>query len=221
MIKFKRIIAPLIYAILILLLVNACVSNNNIKDDIQSTAMTSIVQTQTTQPTRTPTFTVTIQAIATYSSLPPATQFPIAIITPDIEHVKRWKEYQSELAKLVLSHPGGEYSLYEYALCEWDILGNEGDKLYVWAECGYDAWGNGPAVIYLDADSSIKDVEYAFPQYGRDEVIKKLFTPDVQVKIYMYFSSSRSREMVEHINYRFLHPEEPPLIVLLNLSVNP
>lgn len=223
MIKSKQIKIFFITIILVLLFVNSCVSNKP-NQDIQSTAMafvqTSIVQTQTAQPTITLNFTATATMVIPTTS-PLSTQPPIFIITPNAVQVERWREYQTELAKLVLSHQGAEYPFYESALCEWDILGQSDQKIYVWAECAGNSWGRGPAVVYLEADGSIKNVDYAFPGYGRDDVIQKLFPVDVQSKIYLYFSSFRSQEMVEHIEYRYLHPEEPPLIVLLNPLITP
>lgn len=207
---------------LLCLFLFACISNPQISGETSSTAIafvqTSIFLTQTITPTS---FLTPIVTIESPTLIPTPTQNSILIITPDASQVKKWKEYQSELAKLVLSHPGGEYPFYEDTLCEWDILGHDDGKLYVWAECAYNAWGRGPAVIYVETDGSIKGVEYAFPGYGRDNVIKELFPLDVQLKIYSYFSSARSQEMIEHIKYRFMHPEEPPLIVLLNPSTTP
>lgn len=203
---------------LLVIFLSACVSAQpdiHTQNTAMAIAQTSIVQTKTALPTITSIFTPTAPVIVpTYSPYP--TQTPIFIITPNAIQVKRWKEYQNELAKLVLSHPGGEYLFYESALCEWDILGYEDEKLFVWAECAYDIWGRGPAVIFLETNGSIKDVEYAFSGYGRNTVIEDLFPPEIQVKIYSYFSSARSQEMIEHIKYRFSYPDEPPLIVLLN-----
>ena len=147
---------------------------------------------------------------------PLATQPTIPILTPHAIQVERWKEYEDELAKLVLAnHSSQEFPFYESALCEWDILGRSGQDIYVWAECAAPgSGGRGPAVIYLEEDGSIRDVIYAFPSPSRDVTISRLFPEDIQAKIYTYFSSERSQEMGRHLMYRLTHPEEPPLIVL-------
>src|SRR5688500_3590697 len=83
-------------------------------------------------PTSTPA-TIFIPAIVTPSPLP--TEPIIPILTPDAIQVEKWKEYEGELAKLVLSDSGAEFPRYKDALCEWDILGRAGDEVYVWAQC--------------------------------------------------------------------------------------
>jgi len=163
-------------------------------------------------PTSVPTSTLIPVAI-TPSPLP--TEPTIPILTPDAIQVERWKEYEDELAKLVLSDSGIEFPLYRDALCEWDILGRAGDEVYVWAQCFVPGTGGrGPALIYVETDGSIRHVRYAFPSSSRDVTIRKLFPADVQAKIYLYFSSEKSQEMGRHLIYRLTHPEEPPLIIL-------
>ena len=103
------------------------------------------------------------------------------------------------------------------ALCEWDILGRSGQEMYVWAVCA-SIWGNGirPAVIYLDADSSIRDVKVA--GYKGQFYDLELFPADVREKLNIYifppYSGGRPSELGQHLEYRLTHPEEPPLIVL-------
>ena len=61
----------------------------------------------------------------------------ISVLTPDAVQVERWKEYQTELEKLVLAqHSSQKIPFDETALCEWDILGRSGQEVYVWAMCG-------------------------------------------------------------------------------------
>jgi len=165
-------------------------------------------------PTPVPTSTF-IAIIIVPSPSPLPTQPIVPVITPDAVQVEIWKEYQTELAKLVLSDSGAEFPFYKDALCEWDILGQSGEEVYVWADCFVPGTGGrGPAVIYLGTDGSIRDVKYAFPSSSRDVTISGLFPADVQAKIYTYFSSERPQEMGRHLIYRLTHPEEPPLIIL-------
>lgn len=174
-------------------------------------------------PTETPIQTVVSPTPIPTSTLIPATEFStplppqptIAFITPDASQVERWKEYEDELAKLVLSNSGADFPRYEDALCEWDVLGRSGQDIYVWAECSVPgSGGRGPAVIYLEEDGSIRDVKYAFPSPSRDVAISRLFPEDIQAKIYTYFSSEWQQELQRHLTYRLTHPEEPPLVIL-------
>lgn len=190
----------------------ACKPSQAIPVDAQNTAMvavqTYIALTQTAQPTGTPTFvTVTPSPIPT---LPPP-----PLITPDAVQVERWKEYQSALAEkfIPVSFP------IELVLCEWDILGQTEQELYVWAVCvapGYEAMR--PAVIYLGGDGSIQKVEA--PIYGSkwDSDIRMMFPEDVREKIYSEDFFQRSMELKKHIEWRQTHLGEPPLIIV---SVSP
>jgi hypothetical protein len=179
---------------------------------------TTPVPTETPIPTFTPvppTSTPTLDFALVPATIMP-TQTPIPFITPDAIQVERWKEYQAELAKLVLAnHSSQKFPFYKTALCEWDILGRSNQEVYVWAECTFPGTsGRGPAVIYLEVNGSIRDVKYAFPGPSRDVTISRLFPEDIQAKIYAYFSSAWSKELGRHLTYRLTHPEEPPLIVL-------
>ena len=169
-----------------------------------------------------PTPIITLTPIpATEFSTPLPTQPTIAFITPDAIQIERWREYEDELAKLVLSNSGAEYPRYEDALCEWDVLGRDGQDIYVWAECTAGSGvGRGPAVVYLEQDGSIRDVKYAFPSPSRDVTISRLFPEDIQAKIYTYFSSEWSRELQRHLAYRLTHPEVPPLIILSGMPTS-
>jgi len=141
-----------------------------------------------------------------------------AVITPDAIQVEKWKEYQAELAKAVICDSGHDCPNYEYALCEWDILGQSGQEVYVWAICYAPHAGNRkPAVIHLEADGSIRNVEVA--GYKGLFYDLELFPLDVQEKITLYYSSSctycgRPEVLRIHLQYRQTHPGEPPLIIL-------
>ena len=163
----------------------------------------------------TPIPTATLLPI-TFIPTPLPTELTIPVLTPDAIQVERWKEYQTELAKLVLAqHSSQEIPFDETALCEWDILGRSGQEVYVWAICGTsNSGGTKPAVIYLETDGSIQDVKVPFHGSSWDSRIQELFPEDIQGKIYLYASSERSLELGKHYIYRQTHPETPPLIVL-------
>lgn len=172
-------------------------------------------------PTITPTATF---AISTPSPYP--TQPPIPIMTPDAIQVERWKEYQAELAKVITCDSGHDCPNYEHALCEWDILGRADRDVYVWALC--DALGASnrkPALIHLNEDGSIRNVEVPINGPSWDSDILRLFPADVREKVDSYFSSyysfnsGRANELRIHLLYRQTHPEEPPLIVLSAMPI--
>jgi hypothetical protein len=209
--------------IVFLALLTACGNNSQAAEmtKIQNTANTAawtyVALTQTAMPTATPppsTFTPTALPTPTTTPSPEPIQPPVPILTPDAIQVERWREYQTELAKLVLSDSGVANPIYADALCEWDILGRSGQEVYVWAVCGnFNSRGEGPAVIYLETDGSIQKViaaGFKGLNYNLD-----LFPVDVQAKINLYlYGSERAGKMRTYLEYRLTHPEEPPLIVL-------
>lgn len=161
-------------------------------------------------PTLIPTATL-IPITVTPSPLP--TQPRIPVITPDAIQVERWKEYEDVLVQSILP----TYS-FENILCEWDILAQSGQEVYVWAVCAspnVSDWR--PAVLHLEADGSVHSVE--IPKRGSTSDINRMFPEEAQVKFSLYTGGSlfdgRLKEMLNHLNYRETYPEEPPLIVLL------
>ena len=149
----------------------------------------------------------------TFTLSPLPTQPKIPVITPDTIQVERWKEYEDALVQSILP----TYSL-ESILCEWDILAQSGQEVYVWAVCASSNVSDWrPAVIHLAADGSVHGVE--IPKRGSTSDINKMFPEEAQMKFSLYTGSSlfdgRLKEMLNHLNYRETHPEEPPLIVLL------
>ena len=166
-----------------------------------------------------PLIIISAMPTSTPATTPTATQPTVPILTPDAIQVERWKEYQTELAKLVLSDSGVANPIYADALCEWDILGRSGQEVYVWAVCvTSNSGGKGPVVIYLETDGSIQKVIAAGFKglfYNLD-----LFPVDVQAKINLYaYGSGRADEMGTHLGYRLTHPEEPPLVVLSSTPI--
>jgi hypothetical protein len=128
------------------------------------------------------------------------------LITLDGIQVERWKEYQTALAKSVLADLPPEE-----VLCEWEILGRSGSDVYVWAVCrGKVGGGSVPAILHLETDGNIKSVERAL-NWSAD--IPRLFPPDV-IEKFAHYQAGRAGELIEHIEWRRTHPEEPPLIIL-------
>jgi hypothetical protein len=115
--------------------------------------------------------------------------------------VELWKEYQTELAKALFTYnpaiPQAIFGPDEYkdALCEWDILEQSGQEMYVWAECASadDLRGSisNPAVIYLEPDGSIREVKVPNEEINRNSQLPiydlHLFSIDVQEKLCLYY----------------------------------
>ena len=137
----------------------------------------------------------------------------IPIITPDALQVASWKQYQTALAKSLLRGTPPET-----ILCEWDILGQANQEVYVWAICHAPETGDrNPAVIHLNTDGSIKYAENPGHGSTMEANIQKMFPIEIQKKFDYYLSSffsGRSHAMILHNHYRQTHPDEPPLIVL-------
>jgi hypothetical protein len=145
------------------------------------------------------------------SYIPVATPIPTPlsapILTPDAIQVERWQEYQTELAKTIFPNDPPEWFL-----CEWVILGRSDPKVYAWAVCGIGIrTGSVPVVISLNPDGSIQNVEK--PKSWTVENIEKMFPEDVRNK-FNYMESGETQKMLEHLDWRWLHTGEPPLIIL-------
>ena len=110
-------------------------------------------------------------------------------------------------------------ALPDKVLCEWELSGQSGQEVYVWAVCKettpvaeisqyFFPVASVPAVIYLGADGTVQNVE--IPEYGSNYLsdIRRMFPLDVQKRI------ADIGKMEDHIEWRRIHPEEPPLIVL-------
>jgi len=178
-----------------------------------ATILTSCALTPTETPTPTvtstpgpPTPTTALEVVFTMTPSPMPVRPTIVVITPDSAQLGRWKEYQGSLAESF------SFSQSELALCEWDILGQSNQEVYVWAVC--EGLGGSsvstPAVIHLRADGSIQNVEN--PKHWSSD-ISKMFPTDIQQK-FDYYRFGRANELLAHIAWRRTHLEEPPLIVL-------
>lgn len=161
-------------------------------------------------------------ASLTMAPTPLPTSFVIPVLTPDAIQVERWKEYQTALAKALLSDMQYMKSGYDYSLvtCEWDILGRSGQKVYVWAMCqGPNAGDTLPALLHLAPDGSIRSVEVPQRSSKWEPDMRRLFPAEIREKIAEYYAQwstfyGRDEELRGHLQYRFTHPEVPPLCIL-------
>jgi len=164
-------------------------------------AQTAVLPTLKPNPTATVIF-----AIPTPSLIP--TQPPVPILTPDAIQVQRWREYQTELAKALFAashNPEGGFDpeAYKTALCEWDILGQESQTVFVFVTCvGNFVPGEAlidhvgarpsPAVIFLELDGSVQNV--VIPDFKYDSSLSQfydlnLFPLETREKLCMYYFS--------------------------------
>lgn len=178
---------------------------------------TTPAPTETSIPTFTPVPPTTTPALEI--TLIPATvmptQPPPPILTPDAIQVERWKEYEDALAMKLLP----PNSLRGEVLCEWELLGQSDQEIYVWAFCQSPPYvaelrpsiASMPAVIHFGNGGTVQNVEIpgSGTAYARD--IREMFPPDVQEIIFRH--SEDTAAMEAHINSRRENPN-PPSIVL-------
>jgi hypothetical protein len=129
----------------------------------------------------------------------------------------RWMLYEDALAARLLSIPLERGAGY----CEWEILGQEGQEVYLWAICQVaddpdGAATSAPVVVTLANYGGIERVD--MPRdgtlYGED--IRAMFPKELQNII---FDQNVDVEgMWAHIQSRHANPE-PPLIVLSGMPL--
>jgi hypothetical protein len=161
----------------------------------------------TSIPTSLPTPT---EATVPTSTLTPV---PLTSIATTIIKVDSWKEYENALALEILQTSD--------ALCEWNILGQENQDVYVWAMCQITNLEIGsaasvPAVIHLGNNGSIEKVQIPRDgtQYGID--IRKMFPKELHDKIFE--QSAGIDALWSHLELRQKN-HEPPLNVLSGVSL--
>jgi len=139
---------------------------------------------------------------------------PTPVYTQAIEKpIDRWMLYEDALAAAIL--------LVDESYCEWEILGQDGQEVYLWAICQVAGDPNGhaaslPVVITLSGDGMIDEVE--IPRdgtlYGED--IRTMFPKKMQSII--FDQAVDVKGMWAHIQSRHANPE-PPLIALENFPL--
>jgi hypothetical protein len=129
----------------------------------------------------------------------------------------RWQLYQRALADVLLGPPGRTVPdlSQDRGLCEWVILGQQGNDVYVWAVCQVEASSSGaatsaPAVIRLAGDGGLSEV--VMPEEGWGN-IDALFPEGLLDGIYDSATAGLPDAM-RHIDLRRGDPSIPPQIVL-------
>lgn len=217
-------------AILFLLLLVACNTGNSQTSEppqaaqptdaaiaTRMDATSTVVHTASLPiPTDIPTIANTPTSTVTPFLLTPS-PWPIAsfIITPNADQLARWQEYEKALATAIFpSHTITD------VICEWEILKQLEQRVYVWAICsGYyspdkASTASLPAVINLYVDASIQSVKTTENTPGSySDALQELFPMDVQEK-FKHYRFGGAKIMFTHIGTRRTTPS-PPLFVLL------
>ena len=143
-----------------------------------------------------------------------ASTTPIVSSTPELP---RWKLYERALAFILLGPPGPTRAdlSQDHGLCEWVILGQRGNEVYVWALCQVEASATGaatsaPAVIHLSGAGAISEV--VMPNEGWSNV-HELFPAGLLDGI-QDAASAGLPDGMDHIDLRRHDPSIPPQIVL-------
>lgn len=161
-----------------------------------------------------------------YSTLVPATPtnvLPVQSLyisfTASPEQIIKWREYEYALAsRLLFLHPP------EDIICEWEILGQVDEEIYVWAYClglppsgmseNYAPAASIPAVIHINLGGSIQSVELPRDQWDSyAEGIQNIFPNDLHEKIFK--QEINITELISHAKLRRANPS-PPLIIQLS-----
>ena len=157
--------------------------------------------TATLIPTLIPTITVT--------STPTKFSYP----TPPLD-TPRWVLYERALSYIFLGPAGitiPDMST-DNGLCEWEIMGQKGNEVYVYATCQVHnpngTGSGGPAVIRLGKDGTILEVEMPNEGWGN---LKELFPQDIVTLILK--NDFHGRQTWDRIQQRQKDSSILPLIV--------
>ncbi|MCD4671180.1 MAG: hypothetical protein K8R77_00820, partial [Anaerolineaceae bacterium] len=172
---------------------------------------TSMVFSADFTPTETKISTVTNADTVTPVLLTPSPSSTISVyITPNADQLARWQEYEKALAKKIIPSP-----IPENVLCEWVILGQSENEVYLWAFCQLPGeiptGASVPAVVYLGTDGVVQSVEIPGDGSLYPVDVHRLFPANIQEIIFAHLIDVRKME--EHIAYRMKNPE-PPLLIL-------
>ncbi|CAG0935686.1 hypothetical protein TFLX_04535 [Thermoflexales bacterium] len=121
-----------------------------------------------------------------------------------------WTQYESALAHKFL--PEGIEGV-----CEWEVLGQAAQEVFVWAVCQGNSPSSGPvgmsapAVIHLEMDGQILAV--AVPRDGTlySQDVTTLFPRELHERI---FAHTLTPEIEKHLQTRLANPDTPPWAVL-------
>ncbi|MBU0510674.1 MAG: hypothetical protein KKD28_11690 [Chloroflexi bacterium] len=174
-------------------------------------------------PSSTPEGEITAPPVAPSATLPPTQTVVVESETLPVpptltettvseSTMPRWREYEFALSSTLLAGTGGQND----GLCEWQLLGQQDEKVYLWALCQVRASADGaatmaPAVLFIGLEGVYHvDIPRDGGYYVED--IKTLFPPELQTCA-LDITCFDGPAAMEHIDMRRADPSMPPLIV--------
>jgi hypothetical protein len=155
---------------------------------------------RTLLPTSTPVVAVTAQAEAYATPTPD----PRLIIWPG------WEQFEQELGRAVLT------PLLANRVCDWSVLGRNGNDIYVWAYCA--AFNPAPTInaasmpAVLRVSENNMAVGALVPREGAyySEDVAALFPAEIQPLVLSQTPGTAAPELVRHARLRLNWPMLPP-----------
>ncbi len=128
--------------------------------------------------------------------------------TPNKNWSKNWRECEAAILSACYSN----VSLPSEKLCEWEIITEQDNAIYVWALC-LDAYGQGssvPVVIYIGTSGKVEKAicPRVFDDY------KALFPGELFEKVRNYRDRFDLDRAWHHLEMRFQDRTIPPLIAI-------
>lgn len=156
-----------------------------------------------------------------YFTTPAFTQIPSQVSALQSTSTPRWMEYQIALLHGIHPvYPFTEKDIDE-GLCEWSILGQRQQQVYVWAMCQIQppagiSGKSVPVVIRLSDAGNIVEVRIPRDGINYAEDIETFFPPNIQ-EIILNFETLKKyfdpHEADEHLALRWENPSILPMIV--------
>lgn len=128
--------------------------------------------------------------------------------TPNVNWGKNWREYETA----ILSACYSDVSLPSEKLCEWEIITERDNTIYVWAFCA-DINGqgsSGPLVVYIRPSGKVEKAicPLVFDDY------KALFPGELYEEVNNYRDRFDLDIAWHHLEMRFQDRTIPPLIAI-------
>jgi hypothetical protein len=132
--------------------------------------------------------------------------------TPNKNWSKNWSKNWREYETAILSACYSDVSLSSEKLCEWEIITEQDNTIYVWAFCA-DVNGqgsSGPIVVYIRSSGKVEKAicPLVFDDY------KALFPGELYEKVNNYRDRFDLDRAWHHLEMRFRDRTIPPLIAI-------
>lgn len=221
----NKIFSPILY-ILFLVGITACTQTPNTSAQNSSTGTPSIPATKPTLTkatvTKTPvpaTATPNLQTLKATAQMAIPQESTFEVIPMEPKELQHWQEYEQALGDTMFARLN-----FSDVLCEWQPVGREEGKLFLWAVCsGHDPTKHGalntfgqPVVIFFKEDGSVERVGTAENTPGTwQDVNATLYPLEIRAK---FDHVPYTDELFQHLKERRQTPQ-PPWIVLYATSM--